>query len=61
VLKVQAALLDLGFALPTRGADGVFGDETGQAVTAFKQANGIEPSDPVVGPRTMARLDELLA
>jgi Putative peptidoglycan binding domain len=59
VVRVQAALLDLGFALPTHGADGIFGQETGQAVSAFKRANGIEPSDPVIGRATMARLDEL--
>ncbi|MFF4606219.1 peptidoglycan-binding protein [Streptomyces sp. NPDC001339] len=61
VLKVQAALLDLGFELPEFGADGRFGPETGRAVSAFKRAQGITPSDPVVGKKTMARLDELFA
>ena len=56
VRKVQQALIDLGFALPD-GADGVFGDQTGDAVTLFKQGHDLSPSDPVVGPKTMAALD----
>jgi len=61
VVKVQSALLDLGFALPTAGADGVFGSETGVAVTAFKQQQGLTPDDPVVGSGTMGQLDQLFA
>lgn len=63
VKKIQCALRDLGFPLPftfARGdADGVFQDETARAVILFKQSRGIEPSDPVVGPKTMAALDAL--
>ena len=57
VAKVQQALLDLGFALPLHGADGVFNEETGAAVVAYKTDRGIFPNDPVVGPKTMASLD----
>jgi peptidoglycan hydrolase-like protein with peptidoglycan-binding domain len=63
VKKVQRALRDLGFPLPlsfaTGDADGQYGNETAQAVSAFKRKNGIEPSDGVVGPKTMAALDSL--
>jgi len=61
VRKVQQALLDLGFQLPVFGADNTFGSETAAAVTEFKIAQGIEPSDGVVGPKTMAALDALFA
>jgi len=61
VRKVQQALLDLGFQLPVFGADGAYGDETAAAVTEFKIAKEIEPSDGVVGPKTMAALDALFA
>ncbi|MFI1367429.1 peptidoglycan-binding protein [Streptomyces griseochromogenes] len=61
VMKVQAALIDLGFPLPRFGADGRFGDETGQAVSAFKRGQGLAPDDPVVGTGTMAALDRVFA
>jgi hypothetical protein len=61
VMKVQAALIDLGFSLPMFGADGAFGGETGDAVTAFKTGQEIFPNDPVVGRQTMARLDAIFA
>lgn len=54
--KVQQALIDLGFPLPD-GADEIFGDDTGEAVVRFKQDHGLFPTDPVVGPGTMAALD----
>lgn len=58
VAKVQQALIDLRFALPLHGADGSFNDETGSAVVAYKTDRQIFPNDPVVGPKTMASLDE---
>lgn len=61
VVKVQQTLVDLGFSLPSFGADGKFGGETGSAVSRFKAQNGISPSDPVVGSRTIAALDAELA
>lgn len=61
VLRVQQALLDLGFTLPQHGADGKFGSETGQVVSAFKTQHNLQPTDPVVGKGTMATLDGLFA
>jgi hypothetical protein len=61
VLRVQAALLDLGFTLPQFGADGKFANETGTAVSAFKTQHNLQPTDPVVGRLTMGKLDELFA
>ncbi|HSH61663.1 MAG TPA: peptidoglycan-binding protein [Acidimicrobiales bacterium] len=57
VAKVQQALIDLGFARSLHGADGLFSDDTGAAVVSYKTDRAIFPNDPVVGPKTMARLD----
>jgi hypothetical protein len=57
VRKVQWALIDLGFDLPQFGADGWFGSETDQAVSAYKRSRGIEPSTGKVGPKTITGLD----
>jgi hypothetical protein len=57
VMRIQLALIALGYALPVHGADGNYQDETGTAVSAFKRDRGIAPSDPVVGVKTMAALD----
>jgi hypothetical protein len=54
---VQTALLAVGESLPERGPDGVFGEETGQAVSTFKTDRKVLPADPVVGPGTTNRLD----
>lgn len=56
VKKVQEALMDLGYSIPD-GPTEFFGEQTGAAVVAFKTANAIYPNDPVVRPKTMARLD----
>ncbi len=56
VLRVQQALIDLGFAI-SGGADGAFGRDTGDAVTEFKLNHGLSPSDPVIGVGTMTALD----
>ena len=58
VKRVQAALLELGRPVGTAGADGIFGRDTGQAVVAYKQSKGLVPDDPVVGPGTVAALDD---
>lgn len=58
VMRVQAALIELGYALGSAGADGIFGNGTGQAVTAYKTDKGLSPNDPVVGPGTMKALDD---
>jgi peptidoglycan hydrolase-like protein with peptidoglycan-binding domain len=56
VQKVQQALIDLGYTIPS-GATGNFLAETATAVVAFKNAHTITPNDPVVGKLTMAALD----
>ena len=58
VKRVQAALLELGRSVGAAGADGIFGRDTGQAVVAYKQSKGLVPDDPVVGPGTVAALDD---
>jgi hypothetical protein len=55
VMRVQEALDRLGFA--SGAFDGIFGDATGAAVSAFKASRGLEPTDPVVGPGTSGQLD----
>jgi subtilisin family serine protease/peptidoglycan hydrolase-like protein with peptidoglycan-binding domain len=57
IAKIQQALIDLGYPLPTSGADGRFGPETGGAVTKYKTDRSITPNDPVMGRQTMALLD----
>ena len=54
VALVQSALADIGYELVI---DGLFGPQTGAMVSAYKSSKGIVPSDPVVGPQTMAALD----
>ncbi|HEX8081557.1 MAG TPA: peptidoglycan-binding protein [Jatrophihabitans sp.] len=61
VLRIQQALLVLGYSLPDSGPDGSFGTETGDAVVAFKTDRGLVPNDPVVGPGTTTRLDREVA
>jgi peptidoglycan hydrolase-like protein with peptidoglycan-binding domain len=58
IAKVQQALIDIGYPMPTFGADGSFGGETGAAVVTFKKDWHLVPDDPVVGPRTMTALDK---
>jgi Putative peptidoglycan binding domain len=57
VRKVQEALLDLSFKLPRFGVDGKFGNEMGDAVSAYKLSRGLSPADPVVGSGTIDALD----
>jgi peptidoglycan hydrolase-like protein with peptidoglycan-binding domain len=59
VRKIQQALLDLSYPLPSHGADSVYGPEVASAVSQFKTDQGIFPNDGVVGPRTMATLDSI--
>jgi hypothetical protein len=57
VARIQQALILVGGDLPESGVDGIFGDETGIAVSAFKEDRGLSPRDPVVGIGTTKRLD----
>jgi hypothetical protein len=62
VAAVQQALMDLGESLPQFGADGSYGDETVAAVLSYKTRHDIRTDDGfldgIVGPKTMAKLDE---
>lgn len=55
VMRVQEALQTRGY--PVGRLDGIFGPDTGAAVTAFKVDHNLNPSDPVVGPGTSKALD----
>jgi hypothetical protein len=57
IVKVQKALIALGYPLPRFGADGRFGPETGSAVARYKTDRGIQPNDPVIGRLTITALD----
>ncbi|WP_431016398.1 peptidoglycan-binding domain-containing protein [Bradyrhizobium pachyrhizi] len=61
VALVQQALLAIGFSLQSAGVDGLFGQETGDAVAAFKSDRVLLPNDPVVGVKTINRLDREVA
>ena len=58
VKRLQQGLLDLGRSVGPKGADGIFGPDTGAAVTAYKTDKGLTPNDPVVGPGTAKALDD---
>lgn len=58
VMRVQSGLIDLGRPVGPKGADGIFGPKTEEAVTAFKIDKGLVPNDPVVGPGTTKALDD---
>jgi hypothetical protein len=60
VMRLQSALIDVGKPVGPRGADGVFGSDTGAAVTAYKTSKGLVPNDPVVGSGTAQALDDEL-
>jgi hypothetical protein len=55
VMRVQEALGAVGFA--PGPLDGIFGDTTATAVSAFKEARGLRPFDPVVGQGTSGQFD----
>lgn len=61
VRKVQQALIDLGYSLPRYGDDGQYGQETYQAVLAYKRQFNIRNTsgslDGIVGPKTVTHLD----
>lgn len=52
---LQQALIDLGYDLGPRGADGIVGPKTKAAIVAFQTAQKLVP-DGIVGPKTTAAL-----
>jgi peptidoglycan hydrolase-like protein with peptidoglycan-binding domain len=64
VAKVQQALLDWRPDAHPSGTDGIFGNESVEAVVRFKREElGVPEGDIIadVGPRTVRRLDEIRA
>lgn len=57
VMKIQEALIILGFPVPQVGANGIFGIETDLAVRSYQEARGLSV-DGIVGPETIGSLDE---
>ena len=60
VKELQEALIQLGYTLPTYGADGQYGSETEKAVKAFQKTEGLT-QDGKYGDKTHAALMEALA
>ena len=55
VKVVQEKLIELGYAMPRYGADGVFGNEMDNAVKKFQQAKGLV-ADGIIGKATWNKL-----
>ena len=60
VKRVQEDLDELGYSLGKYGPDSWYGKSTAAAVAAFQTAAGLKP-DSIVGPKTWAKLDEIMA
>lgn len=64
VRRVQQALVRLGYPLRRYGIDGRYGNETYQAVLAYKRRHNIRTQsgylDGIVGPKTVRHLDEAM-
>jgi hypothetical protein len=62
---LQMALLDLGVAMPISTAhpsfspDGIFGEETKQAIIKFQKDSGTLKDDGIVGQKTIREFDRL--
>ena len=56
VRRLQDAMVDLGY-LERLDVNGVFDERTGQAVSAFKTDEALQPTDPVASVGTIGRLD----
>lgn len=58
VSLMQQALVDAGFALPNFGVDGIFRNETQQALMDFQRASSLTV-DGILGPSSMSALNAL--
>lgn len=56
VEKAQEELIRAGYSCGAKGADGIFGNDTLQAVKQFQKDNGLN-ADGIVGPKTWTALD----
>lgn len=63
VAAVQAALVAVGYSMPTTDIDGklTVGGETSAAIVEYKTDHGLIPNDPVVGVGTSGALDAEIA
>lgn len=55
VRKVQARLIELGYSCGKYGADGIFGNDTLNAVKSYQKSNGLAV-DGIVGKNTWGKL-----
>lgn len=60
VKQLQRDLMRLGYPLERYGADGIFGEETRNAVIQFQKDHGLLV-DGIVGPQTLDWISKLLA
>jgi len=61
VAQLQNKLNKAANARLTITSPAAFGPKTAEAVRAFKQYMGLEPADSIVGPKTWATLDYVIA
>jgi len=59
VEELQDNLMELGYSLGSYGADGVYGNDTKNAVILFQKNNKLKV-DGVAGKNTLAKIEELL-
>ena len=56
VKKLQSELIALGYSCGSKGADGIYGNDTVGAVKAFQKASGLKV-DGIAGPKTWEALN----
>ena len=57
VTILQQKLILRGYSCGSKGADGIYGNDTVKAVKAFQKANGLT-ADGIAGPKTWAAMDQ---